>query len=129
MSLGQSDNNNSPTASPFASQFATLAASNVAVVVASGNNYYADQTQGVASPSADPNAGRRWAVWDRNAGSNFFWSTGAIDYTTGADRIILFSQRSTSMTTIFATGGQITGANYDGGISPIREPARLHTAI
>ena len=117
MSLGQSDNNNSPTASPFASQFATLAASNVAVVVASGNNYYADQTQGVASPSADPNA---WAsvgaVWDRNAGSNFFWSTGAIDYTTGADRIISFSQRSTSMTTIFAPGGQITGANYDGGI-------------
>ena len=115
MSLGYGDNRNTPTASPFAGQFASLAANNTAVVVASGNSYAAYQAQGVATPSADPNAWSIGAVWDRNAGNNYSWSSGAIDYTTGADQIISFSQRSPSLTTIFAPGGQITGANYNGG--------------
>ena len=114
MSLGFSDNQNSPTASPWASQIATLAANNTAVVVASGNNYAGYQTQGVSTPSADPNAWSIGAVWDRNAGG-FAWSGGAIDYSTGPDRIASFSQRSATMTTIFAPGGQITGASWNGG--------------
>ena len=115
MSLGQGDNPYYPTSSAYASQFATLAANNTAVVVASGNSYAAYQTQGVSSPSADPNAWSIGAVWDRNAGG-FSWSTGAIDYSTGPDRITSFSQRSATLTTIFAPGGQITGANYNGGV-------------
>ena len=115
MSLGQGDNPYYPTSSAYASQFATLAANNTAVVVASGNSYAAYQTQGVSSPSADPNAWSIGAVWDRNAGG-FSWSTGAIDYGTGPDRITSFSQRSATLTTIFAPGGQITGANYNGGV-------------
>jgi Ca2+-binding RTX toxin-like protein len=116
MSLGSGDNLNFPSASPFASQFANLVANNTAVVVASGNFYspYYYQSQGVSTPSADPNAWSIGAIWDRNAGSNFQWSTGAIDYTTGPDRIISFSQRSTTMTTVFAPGGQITGAAATG---------------
>jgi Ca2+-binding RTX toxin-like protein/20S proteasome alpha/beta subunit len=115
MSLGSGDNLNAPTPSPFASQFATLAANNTAVVVASGNSYASYQTQGVSTPSADPNAWSIGAVWDRNAGS-FSWVGGATDFSTGPDRIISFSQRSTTMTTIFAPGGQITGASWNGGL-------------
>src|SRR5882672_11344155 len=114
MSLGYGDNLNTVTSSPFASQFATLAANNTAVVVASGNSYAAYQAQGVSTPSADPNAWSVGAVWDRNVGS-VSWSSGAQDFSTGPDRIISFSQRSTAMTTIFAPGGMITGANWNGG--------------
>jgi Ca2+-binding RTX toxin-like protein/20S proteasome alpha/beta subunit len=118
MSLGYSGYNvNTPTASVFASQFASLVAEGTAVVVASGNNYYSYQSPGVSMPADDPNAWSIGAVWDRNAGNNYYWSSGAIDYTTGADHIISFSQRSPTMTTIFAPGGQITGANYNGGLS------------
>ena len=113
MSLGYGDNVDTATASPFASQFATLVAEDVAVVVASGNAYATYDTQGVSTPSADPNAWSVGAVWDRNAGS-FYWSGGAIDYSTSPDQIASFSQRSTTLTTIFAPGGQITGASYTG---------------
>jgi len=114
MSLGQGDNVNVPTSSVYASQIATLAANNTAVVVASGNSYYSYQTQGVSSPSADPNAWSVGAVWDRSAGG-WSWSSGAIDFSSGPDQIVSFSQRSGSMTTILAPGGQITGANQFGG--------------
>jgi len=117
MSLGWGDNVNTPTASPFSSQFASLAAEGTAVVVASGNSYYSYQRAGVSTPSDDPNAWSVGAVWDRNAGNNYYWSSGAIDYTTGPDHIASFSQRSPTMTTVFAPGGQITGANYNGGLS------------
>jgi Ca2+-binding RTX toxin-like protein len=115
MSLGQGDNGNTATSSVFASQLATLVADGVAVVVSSGNSYATYQAEGVALPSADPSAWSVGAVWDRDAGVNFRWSTGAIDYTTSADQIISFSQRSTALTTIFAPGGRITGASWDGG--------------
>jgi Ca2+-binding RTX toxin-like protein/20S proteasome alpha/beta subunit len=116
MSLGSGDNLNFPSSSTYFSQFANLAANNTAVVVASGNSYspFIYQTQGVSSPSADPNAWSIGAVWDRNAGNNFNWATGATDFTTGPDRIISFSQRSTTMTTVFAPGGQIAGAAATG---------------
>lgn len=115
LSLGYGDNAKVSTASPFSSQFASLAAAGVAVVVASGNSYYAYQSQGVATPSADPNAWSVGAVWDRNAGGIYSWSSGAIDYTTRADQVASFSQRSASLTTVLAPGGQITGANWNGG--------------
>lgn len=118
MSLGQGDNRSTATSSIYAGQFATLAANNTAVVVASGNNYaFYAPVQGVSSPSADPNAWSIGAVWDRNAGNNYQWSSGAVDFTTGADRIVSFSQRSTTLSTVFAPGGQITGANHVGGTS------------
>ena len=114
MSLGYGDNLNTPTPSAYySSELASLATKNVAVVVSSGNSYYQYQTQGVDSASADPNVWSIGAVWDRNAGS-FSWANGAVDYSTAADQITSFSQRSETMTTVFAPGGQITGANYNG---------------
>src|SRR4051812_44447808 len=116
MSLGSGGNANSPTSSVWASQFATLAANNTAVVVASGNSYASYQAQGVSAPSSDPNAWSIGAVWDRNAGGPYNWVGGPTDVSTGPDRIISFSQRSASMTAVFAPGGQITGASWDGGL-------------
>src|SRR6185295_16420256 len=101
MSLGTTSFFNSPAATSYSSQMASLVAAGTAVVVASGNSY--SGFQGVASPSSDPSAWSIGAVWDRNAGS-FNWGSGAKDFTTGPDRIISFSQRSTSMSTIFAPG-------------------------
>ncbi|HSI00115.1 MAG TPA: S8 family serine peptidase, partial [Reyranella sp.] len=115
MSLGFGDNENGLTPSPWASQFATLAAAGAAVVVASGNAYASYQVQGVSSPSSDPNAWSIGAVWDRTAGGSYFWSGGSIDFSTGPDQITSFSQRSATLTTVFAPGGQITGANWNGG--------------
>jgi subtilisin family serine protease len=54
-------------------------------------------------------------VWDANNGGPIIWSDGARDFTTGADRITSFSQRSTTMTSVFAPGAFITGANQSGG--------------
>lgn len=119
MSLGQGDNVNVPTSSFYASEFATLVSNNVVNVVASGNSYYQYQREGVSSPSADPNAWSVGAVWDRNDGGWSYGNGTAFDYTTAPDRIAVFSQRSATMTTIFAPGGDIYGANYDGGV--IRE--------
>ncbi len=116
MSLGYGDNLNFQQSSPFASQFSNLASNNVVNVVASGNSYISyDPAQGVSTPSNDPNAWSVGAVWDRDAGGPYRWSSNAIDYTTGADRIVSFSQRSTTMTTVFAPGGAIMGAYWDGG--------------
>jgi Ca2+-binding RTX toxin-like protein len=118
MSLGDGTNSNSATpAFLLSDEIATLKNNNVAVVCASGNSYYAYQTQGVASPSSDPNAWSVGAVWDRDIGGGVAWSSGAIDFSTGPDRVISFSQRSTVMTTVFAPGGMI------GGAAPDRLPA------
>ena len=114
MSLGNGTNNNSATPASFINdEIATLKNNNVAVVCASGNSFYDYQTQGVSFPSSDPNAWSVGAVWDRNTGG-WSWVGGPIDFSTGPDRIISFSQRSTTMTTVFAPGGQIWGATADG---------------
>jgi Ca2+-binding RTX toxin-like protein len=115
MSFGDGTNSNSATPAILLSdEIAALKNSNVAVVCASGNSYYAYQAQGVGSPSSDPNAWSVGAVWDRDIGSGVAWSSGAIDFSTGPDRLISFSQRSIAMTTIFAPGGMIGGAARDG---------------
>jgi Ca2+-binding RTX toxin-like protein len=115
LSLGDGSNLNSPLpGTSLGDEIATLHNNDVAVVCASGNSYYTYQTQGVSFPSSDPNAWSVGAVWDRNVGG-VSWTSGAIDFSTGPDRIISFSQRSTAMTTIFAPGGFIGGAARDPG--------------
>jgi subtilisin family serine protease len=113
MSLGQGDNLNTPTNSAYHTSFVTLNADNVAVVAASGNSYFTYQQQGVGSPSADPNAWSVGAVYDRDVGAQGV--SGPMDFTSGPDRIPAFSQRSATLSTIFAPGVQIIGANQSGG--------------
>ncbi len=116
MSLGDSGNYNvSNSLYGLGDELAALNAENVIVVSAAGNDYFENQTQGVSYPASDPNSLAVGAVWDGNDGGPIDWADGAIDNTTGADRITSFSQRSTTMTSVFAPGAFITGANQSGG--------------
>jgi hypothetical protein len=116
ISIGDSGNYNSPTSLyGLGDELAALNAMNVIVVSAVGNSYFQYQGQGVSYPAADPNSLAVGAVWDGNYGK-VAWSNGAIDYSTGTDRIPSFSQRSTSTMDIFAPGAWITGANQNGDI-------------
>lgn len=117
MSLGDSGNYaSSVSLYGIGDELAALAALNVKVVSAAGNDFYAkNSVPGVSYPAADANSLAVGAVWDGNNGGPFNWSSGAIDNTTGADRLTSFSQRHASMSDIFAPGAMITGAGATGG--------------
>ncbi|MEB3218006.1 MAG: S8 family serine peptidase [Nostocales cyanobacterium 94392] len=119
MSLGDSKNWNYPQSRyGIGDELAILADLDIAVVSASGNNFYSfNSVQGVSYPAVDPNSLSIGAVFDSNIGSGITWSSGATAYTTGSDRITPFSQRHETLTDIFAPGAAITGANAYGGIS------------
>jgi uncharacterized delta-60 repeat protein len=99
-------------------ELAALASMNVIVVSAAGNAYKPGSTQGVAYPAADPNSLAVGAVWPTSGGP-LSWSGGAIDFSGGPDRIVSFSQRSTTLSDIFAPGVSITGADAFDGFNPI----------
>ncbi|MEQ8357303.1 MAG: S8 family serine peptidase, partial [Kiloniellaceae bacterium] len=111
MSLGDGGNYNAPVALyGIADELATLAAMDVIVVSASGNGFYElNSVQGVAYPSADANSLSVGAVYDADTGG-WSYGSGAIAYTTAADRIAPFSQRDDAMSDIFAPGAEIIGA-------------------
>jgi len=117
MSLGDSQNwATSQQLYGISDELAALAAKNVIVVSAAGNDYFSYQTQGVSYPAADPNSLAVGAVYDANVGG-ISYANGARDNTTAADRIASFSQRSTALLDVFAPGAIITGANATGGLS------------
>ncbi len=96
-------------------EMAALAAQDVMVVSAAGNSFFAwGSTQGVGYPAADANSLAVSAVWDASQGPGYFFD-GAIDHSSGADRVTSFSQRSTMLTDIFAPGAMITAARNGGG--------------
>lgn len=116
LSLG-SGNVDRFTTTYLSNEYAALAARDIVVSVASGNNFAnVGSVQGVNQLSADPNVISVGAVYDGNVGG---WSyrSGARAFSTGADRIIPFSQRHETLTTIFAPGASIRGANANGGYS------------
>jgi len=96
-------------------ELASLKAMNVIVVSASGNSFFEyGSTQGVSYPAADASSLSVGAVYDAATGG-WTYSGGAIAYSTEADRIAPFSQRHAVLTTVFAPGAVITGANKNGG--------------
>jgi subtilisin family serine protease len=119
MSLSFSDNASTPTTRPGLGLFdelAALAAQDVIVASASGNAYFSyGGAPGVSYPSADPNSLSVGAVWDADMGGPVQWASGARDNTTGSDRIVSFSQRHPTLTTVFAPGAAITAAAIGGG--------------
>ncbi|MCA9234071.1 MAG: S8 family serine peptidase [Planctomycetales bacterium] len=119
MSLGFGDNSSSPTARPelgLSDELAALAAQDVIVVSSSGNTFFSKSSvPGVAYPSSDPNSLSIGAVWSADAGGPYSWSDGASDVSTGADRIVSFSQRHPAVTTVMAPGAAITAAAIGGG--------------
>ena len=116
MSLGDTGNYNTPQALyGIADEMAALAALDIAVVSAAGNDFASfNSVQGVSYPAADPNSLAIGAVYDSNVGS-FSYGSGATAFSTGADYITPFSQRHQSLTTVFAPGAPITGAGANGG--------------
>lgn len=116
MSLGDGENwNTNQTLYGISDEIAALAAKDVMVVSAAGNGFYEfGSTPGVSYPAADPNSLAVGAAYDSNAGG-FMYGSGAQAYTTGADRIAPFSQRHSTLTSIFAPGAPITGAGPTGG--------------
>jgi hypothetical protein len=94
---------------------ATLAQDNVVVVAAAGNEHSGTTDPfGLGYPAADPNVIPVGAVWDANHGGPFSWGSDT-DRTTGADRIVSFSQRLPGSGELFAPGTLLTGAAPGGG--------------
>jgi uncharacterized delta-60 repeat protein len=118
MSLGDTQNWTSAVQLyGISDEMQALATKNVIVCAADGNSFYEfGSTQGVAYPAADPNSLAIGATFDGNNGG-IAWSSGARDFSSGADRIVSFSQRSSTLTDIFAPGSVITGAGPTGGTS------------
>ncbi len=94
-------------------EFQALASQGIVTVAAAGNSYYSYQTQGASDIAADPNVIGVGAVYDGNSGG-WSYGSGAIAYSSSADQITPFSQRSTTLVDIFAPGAPITGAGASG---------------
>ena len=95
-------------------ELAALAGMNVIVSSASGNDFYpSGSVQGVSYPAADPASLSIGAVYDSGS-AGYSYESGAVAHSSGADRICPFSQRHTTLTTVFAPGAPITGANKNG---------------
>jgi hypothetical protein len=126
MSLG--DNGNYGTSQQLYgihNELALLEAMNVTSVVAAGNRFYqTGSTPGVAYPAADPSALAVSASWDANQGG-WGWDidgngfTDSVDYSTGVDRVVSFSQRHSTLTDVFAPGARITAAGLAGGTATL----------
>jgi Subtilase family/Bacterial pre-peptidase C-terminal domain/Domain of unknown function (DUF4114) len=118
LSLG-SGNVNSPQSDSRGDEFQLLSDLGIIVVVASGNQFFVfDSAQGVNTLSSDPNVLSIGAVFDANVGRQTFdgdrnGTVETIANTTNPDRIAPFSQRSQTLTTVFAPGAPITGAGLD----------------
>jgi hypothetical protein len=98
---------------------ATLAADNVIVVAAAGNNDSPTATPGLAYPAIDPNTIAVGAVWDANHGGPWVWDNNTTDYTTAAGNIVSFSQRLPGSGEVFAPGTLMPGAAPGGGTSSL----------
>ncbi len=95
-------------------ELAALHALGVIIVSAAGNAFYGfGSQQGVSYPAADASSLAVGAVYDASIGG-VTYSSGAVAYSTGVDRIAPFSQRHTTLTEIFAPGAAITNANHAG---------------
>lgn len=109
MSLGAFSNRNTAQTHPvYGDEFRALEALGVVVTVAAGNDYYDWQTPGIQDIAADPNAIGVGAVYEDDFG--FQQWGGAKDFTSAADRLVSFSQRTDAMDTVFAPGARILGA-------------------
>ncbi len=116
MSLGDSQNySTAQSLYGIGDELAALEALGVVTVSSSGNSFYSfSSVQGVGYPAADPNSLAIGAVYDANIGG-VGYTSGAIAYSTAADRVAPFSQRHTSLLDVMAPGAAITGAGPTGG--------------
>jgi subtilisin family serine protease len=106
MSLGAGDFATNPY-SFLDNSFQALQNEGVLVSVASGNDYFPDNSQqGLAFPAISPLVVSVGAVWDGNFGT-VKWVDGAIDYSTAPDQITSFTERSSALD-LLAPGAMIS---------------------
>ena len=84
-------------------------------VVAAGGNSFKDNEYGNFGAPAIYSTLAVGAVWQDGVNNNAQWGSGAIDFTTGADRVTSFSQRLDASNTIFAPGALINSTVPGGG--------------
>ena len=120
MSLGTSTTYSSAPSEKglgIADEVTELADRGIIVVVAAGNEFYENGSlEGLSYPAILSGALAVGAVYSENVGRASY-ASGATDYTTGADRICSFSNRSSSLEMIMAAGGSITGAGIGSSAS------------
>lgn len=113
LSLGTGNFNSNPY-SFLEDEFSSLRSSGVFTAVASGNGFFQVGSQvGLSYPATSPNVVSVGAVWDASVGS-VTWASGARDYSTAADQITSFTQRS-SMLGVLAPGAFVTSTYLNGG--------------
>jgi len=78
----------------------------ITVVSAGGNSFKDREFQNFAAPAIYSTLAVG-AVWQDGVNRNIRWGSGAIDVTTGSDRVTSFSQRLLAPNTIFAPGALI----------------------
>ena len=99
---------------------AATSAAGIVTVAAAGNNYAQFNRLGVAYPGSDPSAIAVGSVWSGDFGGPWRVSTGAVDYTTGADHIAAYSQRDPALIGTLAPGSRFNGANASGGVTTMQ---------
>ncbi|HBQ98180.1 MAG TPA: hypothetical protein DD761_06585 [Cyanobacteria bacterium UBA11691] len=127
MSLGYGNYSSPESNGPFSDELRDLAAKNIIVVSSSGNNFWSNESvPGVKYPSADPNSLSVGAVFDNfytefrtfadlnDDGKVTFDEVASINRNTQPDDITAFSQRHPTLTTVFAPGARIHGADPTG---------------
>lgn len=107
MSLGAGNYSTNPFTF-LDSNLSALKSQGVFVSVASGNSFFPNNsTPGLAFPAIDSLVVSVGAVYDASVG-RVSWSSGAVDYSTGPDRVTSFTQRGAKLN-ILAPGAMITG--------------------
>lgn len=91
---------------PIYKQIESLEAAGITVVAAAGNNYIKKQEPGIAEPAIYSTlaVGATWADDQRK---NVKWRRKTVDFSTGVDRLVSFSQRLVAPNMIFAPGAMI----------------------
>jgi len=113
MSLGAGNFSSNPWTF-MEDELTTLKSQGVFVAAASGNSFYSyGSQQGLGYPAISNLTVSVGAVWDANQGS-VSWGSGARDFTTAADRITSFTQRSSQLD-LLAPGAMVTNAYLGGG--------------
>lgn len=112
MSLGAGNFSSNPYTF-LEDELTTLKAQGVFIAAASGNSFFAYNSQpGLGYPAISGNAVAVGAVWDGSFGQ-VTWASGAIDYSTAPDRITSFTQRSSQLD-VLAPGAFITSTHLNG---------------
>lgn len=95
-------------------EFQALKDLGVFIAAASGNSFYSyGSQQGLSFPAVSSLTVSVGAVWDGSYGS-VAWASGAQDYSTAADRIASFTQRSSALS-LLAPGAFIYSTYVGGG--------------